>query len=74
VTIPELQACPNCGRSIRVRPRIFPGCGYSIRALLVKITVDGETKIITRVVAVAPGGLKAFGKSDDIEDVTPDDE
>ncbi len=69
MTLPDLQACPNCNRAIRVRPKTCPGCGYVIRAYRIRL----NDRVIERVVAIPTEHLDEFQFTDGtIEDVGPD--
>jgi len=72
VTLPDLTACPNCGRSIRVRPKNCPGCGFAIRAYRVKVKIGDRVKVIERVVAIPPEHVDKFtyNAGELVEDVT----
>lgn len=73
MTLPDLQACPNCGRSIRVRPRICPGCGHHIRAYRVRITIGDRVKVLERVVAIPPEHVDKFKMAGDVvEEIPPE--
>lgn len=75
MTLPDLQACPNCGHSIRVRPRDCPGCGFAIRAYRVRVTVGDRVKVLERVVAIPQENLARFKMAGDVvEEIQPPDD
>ena len=65
MTLPDLQACPNCGRSIQVRPKNCPGCGYAIRAYRVRV---GD-RVLVRVVAIPPEHADKFKTLAEVEEL-----
>lgn len=74
MTLPDLQACPNCDRSIKVRPKNCPGCGYAIRAYRIRVTIGDRTEIQEKVVAIPPQHLDKFEFADGlVEEIGPDD-
>jgi ribosomal protein L37E len=73
--LPELIGCPHCGKSLHVRPKSCPGCGYAIRAYRVRVTIGDRANVVERVVAIKPEDLPKFRAAYDVvEEIPPDDE
>ena len=78
MTPPDVIGCPNCHRSVRLRPQWCPGCGYAIRAYRFPIGAGGDARFVERIIAIRPEDLHKYRLlRGDLEEIpagsTPDD-
>jgi len=64
VTLPDLQACAHCNRSVRV-PKdgsivICPGCGSGVKIFRIRMTVGTITNVREQLVTIGPADVPKY--------------